>query len=122
MNGSLVPIDNVAPFQYPQSVNYQNPYGGQPYGQPYGQQPDGQPYSNPQSNYGSGQTYGSQYPQSQYLQKNQNQTPYGGSSVYQGNPSYTPYQATNQAYQAQRSQYTIDRPQPHQPYPNSHYA
>lgn len=122
MNGSLVPIDNVAPFQYPQTTNYQNPYGGNPYGQPYGQQYGQQPYSQPYGNPGAGQTYGSQYPQSQYMQNSQYQSSYVNPSIYQGNPGHSPYQATNQAYQNQRSQYTIDRPQAHQPYPNSPYA
>ncbi len=86
-----------------------NPYGGQSgYSQPNNPYA-GQPYGGQQ--YGATTpTYGSQYPQGQYLNQYQQQ-PVGGS--YAQN-QYNPPQ--------QKSQYTIDRPQPHQPYPNSGYA
>ncbi len=120
-NGTLVPIEMNSPFNYPDPASQAqvyNPYGGQqPYGQPnnpYAGQPHpvhipaGSPYGN------TTPVYGSQYPQAQYLnQYNQYQQsqPVPGSYPQQ---HYNPPQP--------KSQFTVDRPQPHQPYPNSVYA
>lgn len=93
-----------------------NPYGGHsPYGQPNNPYA-GQPYGNP--SYGSGptQSYGSQYPQGQYLSQ------YNQYQQQQALGGYPQQQFNYPQAVQQRSQYTIDRPQPHQPYPNSGYA
>lgn len=131
-NGTLIPIEPTAAYQYPDPYAGQaqvyNPYQQQqqsaPYGQPvnpyanqsYQQQPQQQPRSNPIQSYGTSNQYGSQYPQAQYL-NTQNQ--------YQQQPQqqgYYPQQQQSYPPAQHKSQYTIDRPQPHQPYPNSGYA
>lgn len=126
-NGTLIPIEPTGAFQYPdpymsqaqvynpyqQSGHYgqpNNPYANQPY-QPH-------PQSHPAQGYGTSTQYGSQYPQPQYLNT------YNQYQQQQQQQAYYPPQQ-QQAYSApvqQKSQYTIDRPQPHQPYPNSGYA
>ena len=77
-----------------------------------------------QSAYSQPPLYGSQYPQSQYIPNNiypnpgyqaQSYQPQGYSQ--QGQPAQT-YGQPTQA----RSIYAIDRPQAHQPYPNSGYG
>ncbi len=137
-NGTLIPINTQGQFQYPQqNMNYQQPYpGNYPGGggmsayhppgiqQQYGQQSYGQPQ--PHSPYvapnyypestpvSQGNKYGSQYPQSQYLQANNDYSTAFSSQPYQ---SYQP-----QPEPTQRSRYTVDHPQSFQPYPDSHYA
>lgn len=128
-NGTLIPIEPTGPYQYPDPYMSQaqvyNPYAGQHqthYGQPnnpYANQPYHPQQTVPQHSYGGSPTgqYGSQYPQAQYLNnynQYQNQTPQQ-QGYYSQHQQYTPQQQ-------HKSQFTIDRPQPHQPYPNSGYA
>lgn len=105
-----------------------NPYGGpssqgQGYGAPqYGQnQAYSQPYPVASSTTYPQQQYGSQYPQAQYLnQYTQRQQHYQPPpQAYPQQPQYSNYP---QQPQQPKSQFTIDKPQPHQPYPNSGYA
>lgn len=124
-NGTLIPIEPTGAFQYPdpymaqQQAQVYNPYQQQAghYGQPnnpYANQPYQQ---HPAQGYGTSTQYGSQYPQGQYL-NTYNQ--------YQQQPQQQAHYPQQQAYSAppvqQKSPYTIDRPQPYQPYPNSGYA
>ena len=132
-NGTLIPIEPQAAYNYPdpylQQPNPYNQMGGQqqhPYGQrnnSYANQPYGNPViiggpgvGAPQQGYVAPPTpsYGSQYPQGQYLnQYNQ----------YQQRPQpATSYPQQQYTAQQPKSQYTVERPQAHQPYPNSPYA
>ena len=121
-NGTLIPIEPTGPYQYPDpyvnQAQVHNPYQQQGhYGQPNNPYAN-QPYQHqPVQGYGTSTQYGSQYPQGQYL-NTYNQ--------YQQQQSQQAYYPQQQAYSAppvqQKSPYTIDRPQPHQPYPNSGYA
>ena len=137
-NGTLIPIIPQGQFQYPQqNMNYQQPYPGggmqtyQPPGmqqsysqahQPYGQSQPFSPYASP--NYypenppvSQGNKYGSQYPQSQYLQSNND---YSTNFSSQSSQPYQKYQTQPEG--SQHSRYTVDHPQTFQPYPDSHYA
>lgn len=126
-NGTLIPIDPRGAFQYPdpylqqaqvynphqQAGHYVQPnnlYANQPY------PPHPQPL--PAQSHGASNQYGSQYPQAQYL-NTYNQ--YQQQPVQSQQQPYYPQQSYSTPSQ-QKSQYTIDRPQPHQPYPNSGYA
>jgi hypothetical protein len=88
--------------RYPSQPN--NPYASQPYQPPgpYPIQSQGYPVVNPPT-----QSYGSQYPQAQYLAKH-------NEYIQQQYVPVSPVQP--------KSQYTVERPQAHQPYPNSPYA
>ena len=78
-----------------------------------------------QSAYNQPPVYGSQYPQSQYMPNNVYPNQGYQSQNYQNqgyyNQTVQPVQTYGQSTQA-RSAYTVDRPQAHQPYPNSGYG
>ena len=99
------------PGPYPHGQS-NNPYTAQPY-QPPGPYP-AQPQRYPVATSPPTQSYGSQYPQAQYMSKHnefvQQQVPYP-QQQYNSVPPMQP-----------KSQYAVERPQPHQPYPNSPYA
>jgi hypothetical protein len=128
-NGTLIPIDPVSAYQYPDqfmqkpgpypNTQASNPYLGQPInpyaGQPY--QPPG-PYPVQSQGYPANsptQSYGSQYPQAQYLAKH-------NEYVQQQSVPYSQQQYSSMPPVQPKSQYTVERPQAHQPYPNSPYA
>ena len=64
------------------------------------------------------QQYGSQYPQGQYM----NQSVYQQAVSSPGSYPQQQYYPQSVPGTLHKSTYAIDKPQPHQPYPNSGYA